>query len=241
MPNFAGFDRDLYPGDAAMQAIIQNTNLRWCGFYLAPAPSHLDQSWMTKCAFLKGLGFGLAPIYVGQQVQGPGSHNVTAAQGTIDGQNAAQLASQAAFGNGSIIFLDIEQGPPIQPATIAYYVAWVAGVTANGFAPGVYCSHAQLPQALFNADNRPVFWIFNLNHFTCDPSAATSSRILIPRNAPFPAPDPASGGVSFAKLLQFAQSIEATKCGINAGGSVVLNVDFDSSVASDPSNPATYP
>jgi hypothetical protein len=241
MPNFAGFDRGGYPGDAAMQAIIQNTNLSWCGFYLAPAPSHPDRSWMAKRAFLQGLGFGLAPIYVGQQVSGPGSHIVTAAQGTIDGQDAAQLATKAGFGPGSIVFLDVEQGPPVQPQTIAYCVAWVAALIANGCAPGVYCSHSGIAQALFNADNRPVFWVFNINAFTCVPSEVTAHRVLIPRDPPFPTPDPATSGVPFAKLLQFAQSNQPTKCGIRAGGLVVTNVDFDSSVASDPSNSATYP
>ena len=241
MPIFAGFDRSVYPGDGVMQAIIQSTNLRWCGFYLAPAPSQPGTSWMTKRAFLQGLGWGLAPIYVGQQVQGRGSHTVTAAQGTIDGENAVQLASQAGFAPGSIIFLDVEQGPPPQPATIAYYQAWVAGLIAQGFAPGVYCSHSQLAQALFNADNRPVFWVFNINKFTCVPSQVTPQRSLITGNPPFPAPDPINSGISFAKLWQFAQSDQPTKCGINAGSSVLVNVDFDSSVASDPSNPVTYP
>src|SRR5690242_8977257 len=104
MTNFAGFDRSTYPGDGQMTWLKQNTNLAWCGFYLAPAPSHANQSWMTKCAFLKGLGWGLAPIYVGQQTQtSHGSHNLTAAQGTADAQNAAMLAQQAGFPNNCVI------------------------------------------------------------------------------------------------------------------------------------------
>src|SRR5215472_2735206 len=136
---FAGFDCLGYPGDMVMTRIIQNTNLRWCGFYLAPAPSQGNTSWMTKRAFLQGLGWGLAPIYVGQQVSGPGSHKVTPAQGTLDAQNAASLAKKAGFANESIIFLDIEQGPPAQAATLAYYGAWLAELVANtSYAPGVY-------------------------------------------------------------------------------------------------------
>lgn len=236
---FAGFDVFGYPADTVMTRIIQNTNLRWCGFYLAPAPSQWNTSWMTKRAFLQGLGWGLAPIYVGQQVSGPGSHKVTAAQGTLDAQNAASLANKAGFAKGSIIFLDIEQGPPAQAATLAYYGAWVTELVAHtNYAPGVYCSFSQVAQALFNADSRPVFWVFNINKFTCDPTQVKPGRPLIPRTSPFPAPNPTSSGVSFAQLWQLAQG---SQCGINAGGSSLAPVDFDSSVALDPSNPATYP
>lgn len=236
---FAGFDRLLYPGDTVMTTIIEKTNLRWCGFYLAPAPSQGNTSWMTKRAFLEGLGWGLAPIYLGQQVSGPGSHNVTAAQGTLDAQNAASLANKAGFAKGSIIFLDIEQGPPAQAAALAYYRAWVAELLANtSYAPGVYCSASQVAQELFNADSRPAFWVFNINKFTCDPTQARPGRLLIPQTSPFPSPNPTSSGVSFAQLWQLAQG---SRCRINAGGSSLVPVDFDSSVASDPSNPATYP
>jgi len=286
---FAGFDRDIYPGDTVMAAIIQKTNLRWCGFFLAPAPCHTDTSWMTKRAFLQGLGWGLAPLYVGQQLDGPGSHNVTAAQGAIDGQNAATLAAQAGFPNGSIIFLAIQQdplkqaehgfaqmtmlkgsvirlaiqqgsppqaateietvlandaviiirqGPPPLAATVAYYSSWVAALVANNYAPGVYCSFSQVAQALHDADSRSVFWVFNINRFTCDPAQVNPTRPLIPGTPPFPTPDPTGSGVSFAKLWQLAQG---SQCGISAGGSALVPVNFDSSVASDPSVAATYP
>src|ERR1017187_9251756 len=101
---FAGFDRLAYPGDTVMKNVINETNLRWCGFYLAPAPSQGNTSWMAKRSFLTGLGWGLAPIYVGQQSDGLGSHTVTAAQGTLDAQDTAKLAKSAGFPSGSIIF-----------------------------------------------------------------------------------------------------------------------------------------
>ncbi len=58
---FAGFDRLEYPGDDAMTWLIQHTNLRWTGFYLAPAPSQPYTGWMQKRAFLEELGWGFAP------------------------------------------------------------------------------------------------------------------------------------------------------------------------------------
>lgn len=236
---FAGFDRSTYPGDAVMTDIIRHTNIRWAGFYLAPAPSHPDTSWMSKRAFLQGLGFGLAPLYVGQQVAGPGSHHVSAAHGTIDAQDAAALAAHAGFPHGSIVFLDIEQGPPADPRTIDYYKAWVAELAEHtNYSPGVYCSFLHVADTLFHADSRPVFWVFNINRFTCIPGQATATRTLIPPDPPFPEPDPAGSGVSFARLWQMAQSV---RCAIHAGPTTLTNVDFDSSVAADPSNPASYP
>lgn len=236
---FAGFDRSTYPGDTVMTDIIGHTNIRWAGFYLGPAPSHPDSSWMSKRAFLQGLGCGLAPLYVGQQVAGPGSHQVTAAQGVIDAQHAATLAAHAGFPHKSIIFLDIEQGPPADPRTIDYYKAWVAELAEHtNYSPGVYCSFLHVADTLFHADSRPVFWVFNINKFTCLPGQATATRALIGPDPPFPEPDPTASGVSFARLWQLAQSV---RCTIHAGGSTLINVDFDSSAAADPSNPASYP
>src|SRR5262245_38171774 len=116
MAIFLGFDRSAYPGDNIMQLLRNAAHLDFTGFYLAPAPSHPDTSWMGKRAFLAGLGYGFAPVYVGQQQppppghQSPGSHIITAAQGTIDGKNATDLAGHAGFGPNSVIYLDIETG-----------------------------------------------------------------------------------------------------------------------------------
>src|SRR5579875_3277028 len=85
MPGFAGFDRTAFPGRAEMGWLRKNTNLTWCGYYLAPAPSHGDTGWMGNRAVLAGQGWGIAPVYVGQQVTGPGSHDSSLATGQADG------------------------------------------------------------------------------------------------------------------------------------------------------------
>ena len=59
MPAFAGFDAYQYPGDETMDWLKANTNLVWCGYYLAPSPSQTkDTSWMGKQAYLAGAGWG---------------------------------------------------------------------------------------------------------------------------------------------------------------------------------------
>ena len=63
---YRGFDTSIYPGDAAMTVWKKASPYKWSGYYL-PAPCHRDPSWSGKRAFLEGLGFGIAVIYVGQQ------------------------------------------------------------------------------------------------------------------------------------------------------------------------------
>jgi hypothetical protein len=224
MLGFAGLDRSQYPGDAAMQQLFNNSNLAWTGFYLAPAPSHGETSWMTHFATLQGLGWGIAPIYVGQQQpepNSPGSHNVTAAQGTLDAANAILLAATAGIPEDSVLYLDIETGGPIQPGLAAYYTSWVAGVAGGGYRPGVYCSFL-LAKQLYGLDHRPVFWTFNLNKFR--------SGLTAHYNDPFPAPEPVFSTVDIADAWQLAQNGVL----VSSGQPNLQPMDFDSCGMRDP-------
>jgi hypothetical protein len=220
MPFFLGFDTSTYPGDAAMQTVRAQALIAFTGFYLAPAPSHPNTSWMQKRAFLNSLGYGFAPVYLGQQAAGgPGSHNLSAQQGTLDALNAAQLAAAAGFPHESVIYLDIETGPPMSANYLAYYSAWVQGVVDNGFTPGAYCSHL-LAQQVHQSDPRALLWVFRLqfpngHHFA----------------PPLPTPNPALPDAPNATVLQYAQN-----CPLTVGG-LTLNVDLDSSLVADPSQP----
>jgi Domain of unknown function (DUF1906) len=63
-----GFDTYAYPGDDAMRAWRDDSvPYEWVGFYLR-APCHQSDSWSGKRATLTDMGWGLAVIYVGQQV-----------------------------------------------------------------------------------------------------------------------------------------------------------------------------
>src|SRR6185437_4900862 len=138
MAGFAGFDTAFYPGDGQMAWLKANTNLVWCSYYLAPAPSHRDTTWMGTRATLVAQGWGIAPVYLGQQTTGPGSHNVTPAQGQADGGNAADLMDADGFPAGSTVFLDLENGPPMNPAQSGYVAAWCDALAARNYQPGIY-------------------------------------------------------------------------------------------------------
>src|SRR5215472_1533526 len=177
MAGFAGFDISGYPGDAVMSSLKANTNLAWCGYYLAPAPSHQDTSWMGKQAHLRAAGWGIAPVYVGQQVIGPGSHNPSAASGTEDGNQAVAFMTQEAFAPGSCVYLDLENGPPLTDLQRDYVTNWCDAVQQGGFTPGVYCSHL-LAMDVQNLRPDCRIWAFKL---TNQPNPVPS---------PFPNPDP---------------------------------------------------
>ena len=58
---FAGFDSLSYPGDAVMAWLKANTNFRFVGFYLAPAPSRPTSAWMARRSTLSAQGWALPP------------------------------------------------------------------------------------------------------------------------------------------------------------------------------------
>ena len=217
MAIFLGFDRSEYPGDDMMQLLRTQAGVDFTGFYLAPAPSHGNQGWMGKRSFLQGLGFGFAPIYVGQQQSPPGSLILTAPQGKLDGGNATHLAQTAGFPASSVLYLDVETGPPAKPAFFVYYKAWVQAVIDNGFSPGVYCSH-HLAAAFVAADNRARAWVFQFS---------TVGGNFTP---PLPRPDPSHSSFSGAKVLQYAQNGKLV-----LGNKTLKPVDLNSALVGDPS------
>lgn len=226
MPIFLGLDTSSYPGDNVMKLARTQANIAFTGFYLGPAPSHPDTGWMKKFSFLSGLGYGFAPVYVGQQQSGPGTHNLSAKQGAVDGKNAAQLMKTAGFPALSVVYLDIETGPPATPAFFDYYTAWVQAVAGGGYTPGVYVSHLLAAQFLAH-ESSAVPWVFQLKF--------AGGQVFNP--PPLPTPDPSKSSLASARVLQFAQN-----CTLNLGGGTRLSpVDFDTALVADPSAPPSPP
>lgn len=64
-----GFDTYAYPGDQAMLAWRRDgAPYEWVGYYLPSAPCHKGTTWAGKRERLADMGWGVAVIYVGQQV-----------------------------------------------------------------------------------------------------------------------------------------------------------------------------
>src|SRR5438270_630427 len=136
MPGHAGFDRSEFPGPAKMKWLKENTNLEWCGYYLGPSPSHPGTSWMGHRAAITKQGWGVAPLYVGQQVTGKGSHHPSQHQGQIDGQETVQLMTQEGFPTGTCVYLDLENGLPFPQPLRDYVLSWAQFVQSQNFQPG---------------------------------------------------------------------------------------------------------
>lgn len=222
MPGFAGFDTDIYPGDDVMSWLRANTNLVWCGYYLGGAPSHPDTTWMGRLAALKGNGWGIAPVYVGQQVTGPGSRNPSAATGLQDGSQAALMMQNEGFATGSYVYLDLENGPPIPQAQMDYVTSWVNAVVNGGFKPGIYCSHL-LAQTINESFPSCRIWAFKV------PTTASH-----PVAAPFPCPDPGGCGYAPAHAWQLDQNgVHSLLPEIQSS----LGMDSSSAVSADPGAP----
>lgn len=211
MLGYAGFDRSAYPGDALMQSLWDNTNLRWCGFYLSPTPSHTDNSWMQKLQILRNMGWGIAPIYMGQQQSDvpKTAHHASTARGVIDAGEAAALATIAGFPPGTILYLDVEHSPTLsslESSMLDYYTSWVVTITTLGFRPGVYCPF-QYAQTLKDLNSTPAFWVVNGTKFPMGDSWTYFD--------PFPAPEPLLTTVPFASIWQLALDVNATLNGQN--------------------------
>ena len=221
MPNFAGFDRYDYPGDVVMDWLRANTNLHWCGYYLGPVPDHPGKTWMARRKHLADAGWGIAPLYVGRQVQG-GCFTATAAQGLADGQNAARMMAAEGFDADTYVYLDIENGAPLSEPQAAYVKSWCSALEASGFRAGIYCSHT-IALALHNLHPSARIWAFAV--------ATTDSHPV-----PFPCPElgPAGCGYIGAFAWQLGQNCRVQVPPAHLGE---LDVDLSSCLTEDPSSP----
>jgi len=224
MAGFPGFDIADYPGDAETAWLKANTNLVWCGYYLAPAPSHRSTTWMGQRAALATLGFGIAPIYVGQQVTGPGSQNPSLAQGTVDGGDAVNLMIREGFAAASCVYLDLENGPPLPQQLSDYVAGWCDAVSARGFQPGVYCSHA-FAADIHQLRSQARIWAFKVDTVAPHPFPGTN----------FPTLDPAGSGYAGAYMWQLGQNCQLTLPGAPRD---TITVDLSVAVTADPGAPS---
>lgn len=228
-----GFDRLTYPGDDVMQSLWDSTPLAFVAAYLAPAPSQGYTGWMPAVPTLRTMGWGIAPVYVGQQAAGgPGSLTLTAAQGATDALDATTLAQSAGLDAGAVVYLDVELGGTLAPEQVTYIVAWVTAMNGGSYLPGVYCSFSQTAaQIVANVGDIPV-WVFHpvvTGPATVDLAAET-------------APDPAKSGFASALVWQHKMSLSGPVTlqwvDRNTGATKTLGpVDLDTSVCLDPSKP----
>lgn len=176
-----GFDTREYPGDAVMSRWLEESPYRWVGYYL-PAPCYTGDSWQGKRSELRGMGWGLAVLFVGEQdwpasptdppadsvsgaepdadsaegATGPARctrSNLSAEQGRQDGAAAATAAAAEGFGEGTVVYLDVERVDSVSTPLAEYVEGWTRALRSAGYTPGLY-AHARNADTLLDRMTR---------------------------------------------------------------------------------------
>jgi glycoside hydrolase-like protein len=126
---YAGIDTAKYPGDSTMEWLWDehNSNLYWVGYYLPEKGS--DQSWKGKYTFLKGMGWGVAPIYLGKQPRTVAARlrGKEELEGYKDAIAATTMASSDQMPSATVIYFDLEGGDIPTSRYLDYYTGWMKG------------------------------------------------------------------------------------------------------------------
>jgi Domain of unknown function (DUF1906) len=139
---YAGFDRNDYPGDAALPALRKS--FHYTSYWLNNPPGELRNGWTGKRALLRQDGFGFLVLFNGRtdaELKGVNA----AAVGTADGKAAVAAATREGFPAHVIIFLDQEEGGRLLTEQAAYLFAWADAVRGSVARAGVYCSGIDVP------------------------------------------------------------------------------------------------
>lgn len=142
-PAFPGFDRNLYPGDAALPALRRS--FRFTSYWLNTPPGESENTWTGKRNVLRRNGFGFLVLFNGRmdaELKGKDP----AAIGAAEGKAAVAAAVREGFPANVRIFLDQEEGGRLLPEQAAYIFAWIGAVRTAGARAGVYCSGIPVPE-----------------------------------------------------------------------------------------------
>jgi hypothetical protein len=247
---YLGFDRNRYPGDAALRLLRQTFS--FSGYWLNAPPNETSNTWEGKRQVLTSSGFGFLVLFNGRLYRELKILADPTMLGTHDAAVAVEAAKKEGFPTGTVIFLDQEEGGRMLPEQRAYVYAWIDAVNASRYRAGVYCSGIPASETggatvitandlRDSADRRRIaFLVYN---DSCPPSPGCA----FPRNPP----QPQQSGVPFAAVWQFAQSPRrrqiTASCPSNyhADGNCYaplfqaadgVNIDLDSSDSPDPSS-----
>jgi hypothetical protein len=202
---YLGFDRNTYPGDAALPVLRKD--FAFASYWLSPPPGEKANTWKGKRKLLLSHGFGFLILYRGRESRELKGEGAAKRVGFQDAKNAAAAAKSEGFASGAIIFLDIEEGGRLPANYHAYLAAWSEELTRAGYHPGVYCSGMPVQEGPGvtittaddihnNAATRDIsIWAYN---DFCPPSPGCAF--------PQDPPQPSLSGIGYAAVWQFAQS-----------------------------------
>jgi len=248
--SYLGFDRNTYPGDAALSKLRKTFS--FTGYWLNIPPGETSDSWRGKRDILNSNGFGFLLLFNGRLYKDLKSVAESRRIGTSDAAAAVASAKREGFPGNAIIFLDQEQGGHMLPEQRVYLHSWMDGIVAAGFRAGIYCSGIPATEngegGVITANDirdgaegrRIAFFVYN---DSCPPSPGCA--------APANPPAPGQSGVPFAAVWQFAQSPRrpefTTRCAAHYDSdgncyaplfqrSSAVEVDVSAATSADPSS-----
>jgi Rv2525c-like, glycoside hydrolase-like domain len=202
---YLGFDRNDYPGDAAMKKLRET--YAFTGYWLNNPPGANRNTWQGHRATLHQLGYGFLVLFNGREYAYLKASGNAVRVGKSDGASALRAARREGFPGGAVLFLDQEQGGRMLDEQRAYIHAWVDAVVRGGYRAGVYCSgipfHESSKVSVVtandirdNAGGRDIHFFVSNDQCPPAPGCVHSQQ----------APPPEQSGVEFAEAWQFAQS-----------------------------------
>ena len=139
---FVGFDRNDYPGDAALAGLRKRFS--FVGYWLTNPPGATTNGWEGKRATVRDSGFGFLVLANGRldaEILKAAKAGTTAeVLGRRDAGAAVSAAKREGFPKGTIVFLDQEEGGRLLTEQAAYLLAWTEATAGSGYRPGVYAS-----------------------------------------------------------------------------------------------------
>lgn len=142
-----GFDRNDYPGDAAMAALRRS--FAFTGYWLTNPPGETGNTWVGKRRALRDAGWGFLVLADGRldaEILKAAKRGITpSAQGRADAAVAVARARHEGFPPHTILFLDQEEGGRLLTEQAGYLLGWTEAVASTGFRPGVYASGQPVP------------------------------------------------------------------------------------------------
>jgi hypothetical protein len=139
---YLGFDRNGYPGDAAMAEL--HKQFAFTGYWLTPPPGAKTNSWVGKRATLRAQGWGFLLLANGrfdrEIVKAQKAGTAPGELGRKDAALAVAAVRAEGFPAGAIVFLDQEEGGRLLEEQAGYLLGWTEALAASGYRPGVYAS-----------------------------------------------------------------------------------------------------
>jgi len=215
--SYLGFDRNDYPGDAALP-VLRKT-FAFAGYWLSSPPGEKSNSWSGKRELLRSHGFGFALLFAGPTSGELRDEPYTLKRVAEDSQAAATAANREGFPRGSIIFLDIEEGGRLPSTYFTYLKLWASELSRLGFRAGVYCSSIPIDEGegltLITSDfireqikpTELVYWVYN-------DACAPSPGCVVPQNPP----PPSKSGIPYAQIWQFVRSPRDRQTAVHCTG-----------------------